>query len=98
MVRRRRLSSLLIRLSTVAEHTAAGVRCAAVAADAGESRRMEATTVPRMVPGYRHIPGNHCGSTALRNLLAFHGAKISEEMALGLGAGLSFYYVPLDGS
>ena len=22
-----------------------------------------------MVPGYRHVPGNHCGSTALRNLL-----------------------------
>jgi hypothetical protein len=51
-----------------------------------------------MVPGYRHQPGNHCGSTALRNLLAFHGAQISEEMALGLGAGVSFYYVALDGS
>ena len=46
-----------------------------------------------MVPGYRHVPGNHCGSTALRNLLAFHGVEISEEMALGLGAGVSFYYV-----
>ncbi|MEK6326682.1 MAG: BtrH N-terminal domain-containing protein [Actinomycetota bacterium] len=59
---------------------------------------MEATTAPTMVPGYRHLPGNHCGSTALRNLLAFHGAEISEEMALGLGAGVSFYYVTLDGS
>src|SRR5256885_8513080 len=59
---------------------------------------MEATTAPRMIPGYRHVPGNHCGSTALRNLLAFHGAAISEEMALGLGAGISFYYVVLDGS
>jgi hypothetical protein len=59
---------------------------------------MEATTAPRMVPGYRHLAGNHCGSTALRNLLAFHDAEISEEMALGLGAGISFYYVPLDGS
>ena len=58
---------------------------------------MEATDTPRMVPGYRHTPGNHCGSTALRNLLAHHGAEISEEMALGLGAGLSFYYVALDG-
>ena len=58
---------------------------------------MEATTAPKMVPGYRHVPGNHCGSTALRNLLAFHGAEISEEMALGLGAGVSFYYVALDG-
>ena len=49
-----------------------------------------------MVPGYRHVPGHHCGSTALRNLLAFHGLEISEEMALGLGAGIAFYYVVLD--
>jgi Butirosin biosynthesis protein H, N-terminal/Domain of unknown function (DUF4872) len=52
---------------------------------------------PTMVPGYRHLPGNHCGSTALRNLLGFHGLELSEEMALGLGAGVCFYYVVLDG-
>src|SRR3954465_8715373 len=46
-----------------------------------------------MVPGYRHMPGNHCGSTALRNLLGFHGLQISEEMDFGLGAGACFYYV-----
>ena len=51
-----------------------------------------------MVPGYRHVPGHHCGSTALRNLLAFHGVEISEEMAFGLGAGACFYYVVLDES
>ena len=51
-----------------------------------------------MVAGYRHLPGNHCGSTALRNLLAFDGIEISEEMALGLGECVSFYYVPLDDS
>ena len=51
-----------------------------------------------MVPRYRHVPGNHCGSTALRNLLAFHGVEISEEMAFGLGAGACFYYVVLDES
>ena len=50
-----------------------------------------------MVPGYTHTPGNHCGSTALRNLLAFHGCAISEEMAFGLGAGACFFYFPLDG-
>jgi len=48
------------------------------------------------VPGYTHTPGHHCGSTALRNLLGFHGAEISEEMAFGLGAGACFYYVALD--
>ena len=49
-----------------------------------------------MVPGYTHHPGNHCGSTALRNLLAFHGVEIDEEMAFGLGAGACFFYFPLD--
>jgi len=48
------------------------------------------------VPGYVHTPGHHCGSTALRNLLAFHGARISEEMAFGLGAGACFYYVAIE--
>ena len=57
---------------------------------------MTATTEPTMVPGYRHLPGNHCGSTALRNLLAFAGTEISEEMAFGLGAGACFYYLTLE--
>lgn len=48
------------------------------------------------VPGYRHTPGNHCGSTALRNLLSHHGTEISEEMAFGLGAGPCFYYLALE--
>jgi hypothetical protein len=50
------------------------------------------------VPGYVHTPGHHCGSTALRNLLAFHGIEISEEMAFGLGAGAGFYYLAIDGT
>jgi hypothetical protein len=48
------------------------------------------------VPNYTHTPGHHCGSTALRNLLAFHGVELSEEMAFGLGAGACFYYVALE--
>jgi hypothetical protein len=51
-----------------------------------------------MVPGYRHRPGHHCGSTALRNLLGFHGVELSEEMAFGLGAGACFYYLALVGA
>ncbi len=50
-----------------------------------------------MVPGFRHLPGNHCGSTALRNLLTFAGLDITEEMAFGLGAGACFYFIPMDG-
>lgn len=53
---------------------------------------MTATQTPRMVAGYEHHPGRHCGSTALRNLLAFHGTEVSEELAFGLGAGACFYY------
>jgi Butirosin biosynthesis protein H, N-terminal/Domain of unknown function (DUF4872) len=48
------------------------------------------------VPNYVHTPGHHCGSTALRNLLGFHGVEISEEMAFGLGAGACFYYVTIE--
>lgn len=58
---------------------------------------MEAAGASKMVPGYRHVPGHHCGSTALRNLVAFHGLDLSEEMAFGLGAGACFYYVVLEG-
>jgi hypothetical protein len=50
---------------------------------------------PTMVPGYEHVPGHHCGSTAIRNLLRFHDLEISEEMAFGLGAGACFYYLTL---
>jgi hypothetical protein len=48
------------------------------------------------VPGYLHKPGHHCGSTALRNLLSFHGIELSEEMAFGLGAGAGFYYLAME--
>jgi hypothetical protein len=51
----------------------------------------------REVEGFTHQPGDHCGSTALRNLLAFHGVPISEELAFGLGAGACFYYIVVDG-
>lgn len=57
---------------------------------------MSATSPAVEVPGYEHVPGNHCGSTALRNLLAHHGAPISEELAFGLGAGPCFYYIAID--
>lgn len=53
-------------------------------------------TTATMVPGYTHTPGNHCGSTAIRNLLAFHGLDVSEEMAFGLGAGAGFFYLVFD--
>ncbi len=57
---------------------------------------MEATGERRMVPGYKHVPGHHCGSTALRNLLGHGDIEVSEEMAFGLGAGACFYYVVIE--
>jgi hypothetical protein len=57
---------------------------------------MEAVGNARMVPGFEHVTGHHCGSTALRNLLAFHGVAVSEEIAFGLGAGPCFYYFVAD--
>lgn len=59
---------------------------------------MTAATGATMVPGFTHRPGNHCGSTAVRNLLAFHGLELSEEMAFGLSAGACFYYIVIDGT
>ena len=46
------------------------------------------------VPGYVHRPGLHCGSSAMRNLLAFRGIVLSEPMCFGLGSGAGFLYVP----
>lgn len=57
---------------------------------------MEASTEAHLVSGFEHRPGHHCGSTALRNLLTFHGVEITEELAFGLGAGPCFYYFPSD--
>jgi len=49
-----------------------------------------------MVPGYDHRGGEHCASTAMRNVLAFYGVEISEAMVFGLGAGLGFFYLRKD--
>ncbi len=46
-----------------------------------------------ILPGFRHLPGLHCGSTALCDALRVRGLEISEPMAFGLGAGLGFHYV-----
>ena len=50
-----------------------------------------------VVEGYTHRTGEHCASTALRNLLAHQGTELSEAMVFGLSSGLGFYYVKSDG-
>lgn len=42
---------------------------------------------------FQHLPGHHCGSTALRDLSHFYGYALSEAMCFGLGSGIGFFYV-----
>ena len=46
-----------------------------------------------VVEGYVHRVGEHCASTALRNLLAFRGTELSEAMVFGLASGVGFVYL-----
>jgi len=49
-----------------------------------------------VVEGYAHQTGEHCASTALRNLLAHQGTELSEAMVFGLSSGLGFFYLQND--
>ncbi len=40
-----------------------------------------------------HTPGNHCSSTAIADLLNFHGFNWSEDLCFGLGEGLGITYL-----
>lgn len=42
-----------------------------------------------------HIAGRHCGSSAIRDLVDFHGITLSEAMCFGLGSGLGITYLEL---
>ena len=47
-----------------------------------------------MVRGYRHRPGEHCGSTVMRNMLLHYcGLDISETLTFGLGSGIECIYL-----
>ncbi len=39
-----------------------------------------------------HVPGRHCASTAIRDMLSFHGIRMSEAMCFGIGVGLGIWY------
>ena len=40
-----------------------------------------------------HTPGKHCSSTAIADLLNFHGFSWSEDLCFGLGGGLGITYL-----
>lgn len=47
----------------------------------------------KVIEGWKHIPGIHCGSTAIRDIAVYHGLDLSEDMCFGLGGGLGFFYL-----
>jgi hypothetical protein len=53
--------------------------------------------MPR-VDAYDHRPGDHCGSTSLRNLADLYGWGFDEPTAFGLASGLGFTYYELPDS
>lgn len=42
-----------------------------------------------------HRTGRHCGSSAIRDLIEYHGTPMTEAMCFGLGAGLGITYLEL---
>ncbi len=46
----------------------------------------------KILPFY-HIPGRHCASTSIRDIVAYHGISMSEPMCFGIGQGLGIWYV-----
>ncbi|MBN2007034.1 MAG: DUF4872 domain-containing protein [Anaerolineae bacterium] len=44
------------------------------------------------LPGFKHFTTHHCGTGSMRHVYEFNGYPISEDLLLGLGAGVSFIY------
>ncbi|UCG02122.1 MAG: DUF4872 domain-containing protein [Candidatus Heimdallarchaeota archaeon] len=44
------------------------------------------------ISNFRHVPGVHCTSSAIRDVFEFHGLTMSEAMIFGLGSGLGLGY------
>lgn len=46
----------------------------------------------KILKNWKHTPGIHCGSVAVRDVLNYYKIDMTEEMCFGLGSGLGFYY------
>lgn len=46
----------------------------------------------KIIDNWVHIPGVHCGSVTLRDVMTHYGYNWSEAMCFGIGGGLGFYY------
>jgi hypothetical protein len=49
-------------------------------------------------PGFDRYPTHHCVTGSLKHVYDFHGYPISEDLLLGLGAGLGFVYFHFKGT
>jgi hypothetical protein len=45
-----------------------------------------------LVKDFNQFGGKYCWTTALKNVFAYHGLDLSEELLFGLGGGLGFIY------
>jgi hypothetical protein len=47
-----------------------------------------------LIKDYRNVPGEHCGSTAMRNLIRHYcGLELTEATVFGLGSGIDFVLI-----
>lgn len=47
-----------------------------------------------LIKDYRNLAGEHCGSTAMRNLLYHYGGlELAEEAVFGLGSGIDCLFL-----
>ncbi len=53
---------------------------------------MNTSSTIQPIEGFQALDGCHCVTSSFRKICAFNGYDISEEMLLGLGAGLGFIY------
>lgn len=63
-----------------------------------KSENRESNSTSHVISNFSTLGGNHCITTALRQILVFKGIQISEEMLFCLGEGLAFCYVNLEKS
>ena len=47
--------------------------------------------------GFKSLETHHCITGSMRHVFEFHDHPISEEMLLGLGAGVGFFYWHMKG-
>ncbi len=51
----------------------------------------------QMLAGFKHFTTHHCVTGSLRHIYVFNGYEISEDLLLGLGAGVNFSYFHFKG-